>query len=307
VPSKPSKTKPKPKAAGSAVLDFEAIGTVWQIELYCHSSVPNGLVPAITTAITAFDRNYSRFRDDSLVTAMSRKSGRYTLPADAQPLFDLYYSLYRLTDGKVTPLIGQTLADAGYDAAYSFTPGELHRPPAWETALDYHFPELTLHQPTLLDVGGAGKGYLVDIMGELLEAWGIADYCVDAGGDMRHRRLQGGQIPVGLEHPAAQTEVVGVAHLGNQSLCGSAGNRRTWLDANGGQIHHIIDPQLLASPTRVQAVWVTASSTLLADGLTTALFFAEPAHLRKHFDFAYAIITDDGQLQASADFPATFF
>ena len=57
---------------------------------------------------------------------MARAAGQYHLPDDAKPMFDLYYKLYAATDGKCTPLIGQVLVDAGYDANYSLQVGTFH-------------------------------------------------------------------------------------------------------------------------------------------------------------------------------------
>jgi thiamine biosynthesis lipoprotein len=304
-------------------LQFEAIGTVWSVEVYQPVSAARAaaLEQAVHRRIDAFDLHYSRFRADSLVSRMSRHAGTYELPSDAQPLFDLYHELYRHTGGAVTPLIGQTLSDAGYDATYSLKPRPLTPPPAWDEVLDYHYPRLTLHRPALLDVGAAGKGYLVDLVAGLLEDAGLSAYCVDAGGDLRYRRpgpqstrvgpqSHPGSNPaapplrIGLEHPADPTQAIGVAELPGSglSLCGSAGNRRAWAG-----YHHVLDPRTLASPRHLAAVWVTAGTTLLADALTTALFFVAPAELNRYYKFNYALVYADYSLDHSPGFPAQFF
>lgn len=285
-------------------LHFEAIGTIWTVEVYevVPEMLQGQLETAIRERIDEFDACYSRFRPDSLVSLMAREAGTYQLPADARILVDLYRDLYGVTSGAVTPLIGQVLADAGYDANYSFTSRPLTPPPAWEAVLNYQFPRLTLAQPALLDFGAAGKGYLVDLVAAILEDAGITAYCVDAGGDLRYRHPATQPLRVGLEHPADPTQVIGVAEIQNVSLCGSAGNRRAW-----GEYHHIMDPVALGSPHHLQAVWVTAGTTLLADALTTALFFVSPHQLHKHYNFEYALIRASGSLEFSSRFPATFF
>lgn len=296
MPSTKSKTKPKP----SLELTFEAIGTQWFIELFGLDRMPDGLSEAIQQRIAVYDKNYSRFRDDSLVAEMSRTAGNYLLPDDAQPLFDLYRRLYDLTSGAVTPLIGQVMVEAGYDASYSLQPKQLHQPPAWDEVLDYQYPNVHLKQPALLDVGAAGKGYLVDIVAGILEEFGATAYCVDAGGDMVCHGPQ--SLRVGLEHPDQPDEVIGIVELENHALCGSAGNRRKWAN-----FHHIIDPKSLHSPVHLKAVWVLAESALLADGLATALFFVAPAKLMKHYTFSYVLVRADNSLEHSQPFPAEFF
>ncbi len=296
MPSARLRAKPK--------LSFEAIGTHWEIDLPpdIAAKVRQEITAAIHARIDEFDRHYSRFRADSLVSAMAVRAGEYRLPVDAKPLLDLYRDLYRATDGAMTPLIGQVLDDAGYDANYSFKPQPLTPAPSWDATLEYDFPRLTLKHPALLDFGAAGKGYLVDLVAEIIEAHGVVSYCVDAGGDIRYRHPDHQPLKVGLEHPENPRQVIGVAQLAGGSLCGSAGNRRAW-----DKFHHIIHPQALASPRHIRAVWAMADTTLLADALTTALFFTSPEALRKHYSFDYAIIYNDYSLSASPKFPASFF
>ncbi len=277
---------------------FEAIGTRWTIDLYSNiSTSPNTLWNTIDTRIEIFDKHYSRFRKDSLVTEMSQNSGTYMLPQDAQPLFDTYKTLYTLTNGMFTPLIGQTLVAAGYDAQYSLKPHILSKPPTWDEALIYNYPHLMLKQPALLDFGAGGKGYLVDIVSEILKEFGINHFCVDAGGDMYYHNPESTPITVGLEHPLNSKKIIGVAHIYNQSIAGSAGNRRTW-----AEFHHMINPQTLQSPKNILATWVVASNTLIADALTTALYFVPPQTLLETYQFEYVIMYSDHSVAYSQKF-----
>lgn len=282
---------------------FEAIGTHWIISLPdgLSASMRDNIERAVQERIALFDRDYSRFRSDSLVAEMSRTAGVYTLPEDAQPMLDLYERLYRLSHGAVTPLIGQVLSDAGYDAVYSLDAKPLSPPPTWDEALEYAYPHLTLKRPALLDFGAAGKGYLIDIVAELLLAAGVSAFIINAGGDIIHRDPAGQPLEIGLENPDNVAEAVGIASLANRSLCGSAGNRRVW-----GNFHHVMSPFTLSSPRHIKALWTVAGSTRLADMLATALFFMEPAELAE-FDFEYLIIRADSTFEKSAAFPAKLF
>lgn len=293
-----TKSDKKPEASYS----FDAIGTRWQIELYQPVDDPEGLFDKIIARIAEFDKTYSRFREDSLVSTIARTPGSYTFPDDAVPMFELYDQFYRLSGGAVTPLIGETLASAGYDAGYSLQLKTLVPPPAWEAVVRRTGSRVQTTQPVLLDFGAAGKGYLVDIVAGMLEAGGIHGYCIDAGGDIVFHSKGNRRLKIGLEHPDNPQQVLGVAEIHNQSLCGSAGNRRAW-----GEFHHIIDPHTLTSPHHIKAVWVVAETGLLADGLATALFFVPANILAKHYTFEYAVVHEDYTLEHSAGFPATFF
>ncbi len=282
--------------------EFEAIGTHWVIDIdkELSSEEETLLLRKIKGRIAEFDFAYSRFREDSLVSKMSREAGDFTLPKDADKMISLYKEMYDATGGLVTPLIGQVLVDAGYDANYSLIPKTLTKPLSWDEVLEWKNPVLTMKKPELLDFGAAGKGYLVDIVSEILEENRIHSYCVDAGGDMRQRGTAG--LKVGLEHPTDPTMVIGTIDLKNESLCGSAGNRRKWAD-----FHHIINPETLSSPKEILAIWTWAKTTLLADLLTTGLFFVPAEKLLKHFDFEYLIVRSDLTLEKSENFNAEIF
>lgn len=282
---------------------FDAIGTRWNVSFEIDPrEVPLATVmQTVEKRIDRFDRLYSRFRDDSLVAKMATNGGTHPLPDDASPMLSLYEDLYRTTNGAFTPLIGQTLVDAGYDATYSLIPTTLSTPPKMSDIISFDKKNITLTQPALLDFGAAGKGYLVDLVAEELERAGIESYVIDAGGDMKIHARTGTTIQVGLEHPSDPDLAVGIASLSDSSLCGSAGNRRTW-----DRFHHIIDPRTLESPREILAVWTVASTTMIADALATCLFLVPPATLSA-YDFDYIIIRNDNSIERSEQFPADVF
>ncbi len=282
---------------------FDAIGTHWVIDITdIEEKDAENLFVLIQTRIAEFDKNYSRFRTDSLVAQMARTAGTYSLPHDAKPLLDTYKTLYTATGGAFTPLIGKVLVDAGYDAEYSLKPKELTTPPAWDDVLEYSYPTLTIKKPVLLDFGACGKGYLVDIVSEIITAHTARDFCVDAGGDMYYRTATNTPLRAGLEHPDNKEQVIGVAEIKNESICGSAGNRRRWAN-----FHHTINPHTLTSPDEISSVWVVAKNALIADALTTALVFATAEKLLETYQFEYVMMYSDHSIKYSKHFPAEFY
>jgi thiamine biosynthesis lipoprotein len=292
--------------------EFKAIGTSWHIaflnpkifEGYDTSVIESEqLITLIKTRIETFEQNYSRFRNDSFVGQIARQAGSYELPDDAEAMLTLYRSLYDITNGKVTPLIGSVLEDAGYDTRYSLIPkNTILKACSWDEVMKYHAPFLITKQPLKLDFGALGKGYIVDIVAALLREHGRENYTVNAGGDIAYSTTIEKVYKVGLEDPADPTQIIGVAELVNKSIAGSAGNRRAW-----DKYHHIIDPDLTESPRHIAAVWVVAATTIVADGLTTALFFTTPEVLQEHFDFEYVIVYADRSAKVSKDFPGMLY
>jgi thiamine biosynthesis lipoprotein len=257
---------------------------------------------AIMARIEVFDRTWSRFRDDSLVARIATTPGVWEFPDDAPPLFDLYRRLYEATDGALSPLVGRALDNLGYDRAYSLRPnGGSTTVPAWDDAISWDGHALTTVRPVSIDVGAAGKGYLVDIVSGLLAAAGHGEYIVDGSGDIRQAGATA--IRVGLEHPLDPTKAIGVAILHGNAICSSATNRRAW----GDGLHHVIDATTGLPTTRVIATWAVAATALEADGLSTALFFADPARLAERFEYDYVRMLSSGRVEFSPHLEGEIF
>lgn len=286
--------------ANRSRFDFEAIGTHWQIET--PEALTSSVQAAIADRVEFFDHTYSRFRSDSLVSRLASGTDEVQFPEDAPALFDLYARLYAATDGAMTPLAGASLERLGYDRAYRFTAsGPPLRSPRWEDVLTVSGSRVKLTVPSMLDVGAAGKGHLVDIVGGILRASAVNEFLINASGDI----LKSGGLPdrVALEHPYDSTKAIGIVELTGGAICASASNRRIW----GEGLHHVVDG-LTGEPVReVVATWVLAEEAITADALATALFFVDAERLESDFDFRYVRMLTDGRADYSVDLPGELF
>lgn len=278
---------------------FEALGTQW--EIVSSRSLATELKAKLSREVEQFDTTYSRFRSDSKLRQAAESLQPSPFPASAETIFDFYDELFELTDGKVTPLVGDILASAGYDETYSFqlnkTVPETLRYPDIVKRED---STLRLTRPTQVDIGAVGKGYMVDALTELLKNAGHDNFIVDGSGDMR---VAGGRIEVvGLEHPQHTEEAIGVVKVSNKALCASAVNRRAW-----GDWHHIIDPNTARPTNDVVATWVVADSAMIADGLATALFFVSPQTLATKYNYEYLRMHANGSVEYSDYFARGVF
>ena len=283
-----------------AELAFEAIGAPWTITT--PDPLPAGVAAAVGARIEQFDAVYSRFRPDSLVTAIAGGSGTWQFPPDAGPLFALYRTLYNATEGAMSPLVGARLEDLGYDRDYSLRPrNEVVDVPGWDDIMRWDGARLVTTAPVLVDVGAAGKGYLVDLVALVLRDAGVDEFLIDASGDLLHS----GKTPVrvGLEHPYDPTKAIGVCELSNAALCASAPGRRAW----GAGLHHIVDATTGLPTETIAATWALAPSGLQADGLATALFFAAARALSASYTFEYVRMFPDSRIEYSRAFPGELF
>lgn len=256
---------------------FEALGTAWVITT--PGPLPSRTADRVNAELDRIDRVWSRFRDDSMVAEMACRADVYPIEPVDQPLVDWYRRLYDLSGGAVTPMVGRTLSDAGYDADYSLRPRPDITPvPRWDDVLAGHDGALDVRVPTLLDFGAAGKGFAVDRVAAIVRESG-GEFVVDGGGDMRVSS-PGRPLRIALEHPLDTSKAIGVVPLADGAICASAANRRAWADW-----HHIVDPGTSSPAREVLATWVIAPDAMTADGLATALFVTPGAVLRPAFDF----------------------
>ena len=282
-------------------LRFEAIGTKWTIECWNSPLSESAVFSLVKKQIEIFDKTYSRFRSDSLVWKISQKEGEYIFPEDSKTFFDLYEKLYKITEGSFTLLIGNTLDEAGYDPDYGLVPKQLNKIPKPNELFSFVFPKLKIKKPYILDFGGLGKGYLIDILTELLIQNNINSFVIEAGGDIRCLGLSK-KLSVGLENPLDPSQALGVIRLLNESICASGGNKRKWAN-----YHHIIDANRLSSPDKILATWVIAGEAIIADAVSTCLFLTSPEKLKENFNFEYLILYPDFSIDKSANFSAELF
>lgn len=279
--------------------EFDAIGTRWRVDTAHPLSA--GARGAVADLVDAFDRDWSRFRDDSLVSALARGAGTVVAPPDTAAMLDLYAALDEATAGAVNPLVGGALARRGYDARYGFVDrGAEPAPPDWRTLLAWTTDRLLLTEPATIDVGAVGKGRLVDRVLDVVTAATDGEAVVDASGDVA---VRGRTDRIGLEHPFDPTRAVGVWEVRDAALCASAVNRRAW----GEGLHHVLDARTGHPVRTIAATWAVAGSAMIADAVATALFFDGGAAFAHDRGVPWVRMTSDGRLEWSPDCGAELF
>jgi thiamine biosynthesis lipoprotein len=283
----------------SASWVFDAIGAPWRIET--DHPLDEGARAAVVGVIETFDREWSRFRPDSLVAQLAAAPGSVSAPADAADMLEAFRRLDAATRGAVNPLVGASVAARGYDAAYAFVDhGALPAPRDWRERLTWSGGTLTLTEPALIDVGALGKGRLVDLVADALAPFVTGDLVVDASGDLA---VRGTAQRIGLEHPYDPRRAIGVIEVRDAALCASATNRRAW----GDGLHHVLDARTGEPVRTIAATWAVAPTAMRADAVATALFFDGGPELAFEWDVQWVRMTSDGRVEWSPDSTAELF
>lgn len=283
---------------------FDAIGTTW--EIVTEHRLPATVRDEVAARIDDFDGEWSRFRTDSVVSALARTGGAVPAPPDAVPMLESLAALSAATAGAVNPLVGGSLDAVGYDAAYTLRDREPAPAPAgWQQLLTWRDGLLALSEPATIDVGALGKGRLVDLVLGILRSTVTGDITVDAGGDLA---VRGRPQRIGLEHPFDPRRAIGVWEVTDAALCASAVNRRSWPSATGSTtLHHVLDARTGQPVRAIAATWAVAADAMTADAVATALFFDGGPRLAHEWGVEWVRMTTDGRVEWSPGCRADLF
>ena len=159
-----------------------------------------------------------------------------------------------------------------------------------------------------VDLGGIAKGHAVDSCIALLEARGVTNATVTAGGDSRilgDRR--GRPWIVGIRHPDDRRRVIARIPVEDAAIS-TSGDYERFFDEDGVRYHHIIDPKTGKSPHGVRSVTIIAPASTLAEGLTKSVFIMGPerglALVGTLADVDAVVVTAEGKVLYSSGLAA---
>ncbi|MDD2693579.1 MAG: FAD:protein FMN transferase [Candidatus Gracilibacteria bacterium] len=251
--------------------DLDIIGTHLLIRL--ESSSPTSVDEdflLIEKRLKDFEQNFSRFIPGNWLHNLniSRKG---ILDEDAVRMLSFALKVAQKTDGYFDPTIGKRLRDLGYGNRET----EIRKSEnifddilsSSETKGGGDYRDIFLQEKSItlgkdieLEFGGVGKGYLIDVLKEILEKY--PRFLINFGGDLFGR----GGWKVGLESPFSSEEIVGTYILDESFLACSAGTKRKW-----GNSHHLVNPKTGESAKDVVATYIEGTSGICVDSYATAL------------------------------------
>ena len=140
--------------------------------------------------------------------------------------------------------------------------------------VDLQRHQVRKHAPLHLNLNAIAKGFGVDELARCLDGFGLTRYLVGIDGEMRARGVKPDARPwvVAIEKPCrGRREVMGVMELCDAAIA-TSGDYRHWVDLEGRQYAHTLDPATGAPLCNtIAAVTVVAASCMLADAWATAL------------------------------------
>lgn len=267
-------------------LQGETMGTTY------HITLP-GRLPAkldrieqeIDQRLQEIDQTFSTWIPDSELSRINRAPAEAPIPISAEfhRLLLAATDLSRRTGGAFDVTVGAIVN------LWGFGPTESAERPTEEeirealSRIGYHNLEigplsLKKRAPNIyLDFSAIAKGFGVDEVAHLLERYGVANYSIEIGGEVRVQGVNAKGLPwvIGIEKPeeglTRGAALIGAIDL-TEGAVATSGSYRIFKQYRGETFPHIIDPRT-GRPVQSNLVSVTvlAPTCTEADGIATAL------------------------------------
>jgi thiamine biosynthesis lipoprotein len=227
--------------------------------------------------VARIEAKYSRYRDDSVTTAINRAAGAAPVPIDPETAALLHYA---------------DQCHAQSDGAFDITSGVLRRawdfrrvPPrvpeaaeidalrpliGWDR-VEWNDDFIRLPQAGMqIDFGGIGKEYAADRAATALAQHGVQHALVNLGGDVRAVGTQpgGASWRIGIVHPRNPEAAIGGFRIAGAAVA-TSGDYERYFEIDGRRYSHIIDARTGWPVDHWQSASVVAPVCTVAGTLAT--------------------------------------
>jgi thiamine biosynthesis lipoprotein len=263
---------------------FEALGTKWYIEVFeaITAEKKETMHAGITSFIRSFEGKYSRFKKDSLLSQLNEQR---SLPYDHDlaEMLRIGKVSYEKSGGVFNLFIKDALVKKGYGQ------GEIKEIVSDDMS-DFYLDEkqITLTGEKSIDLGGIGKGYLIDLLAAFLQRkYSMSQFLINGGGDMYMTHNSDQPIEVFLQNPIQRDILLGSLYLKNQAFCASSSYVRAW-EKDGIRKNHFIT----SGGREVWAASFTVGNTATIADIAATVLCITSADKEKTKKFANAFEVD---------------
>lgn len=252
------------------------MGGTGEITAFCADAETwQMLVDALEGEARRIEAKYSRYRDDSVTTAINRAAGGAAVPIDDETAGLLRYAdtCFQASGGRFDITSG--VLRRAWDFAKASLPdpqrlAELLGKVGWHKvrwddrhcALDAAGMEI--------DFGGIGKEYAVDRLAAIAARHGEHAVLINLGGDLRAvgPRADGSPWRIGIPHPRRPDSVAAELTL-LQGAVATSGDYERYFELGGRRYCHILDPRSGWPVEGMASVTVLAPVCVVAGSLST--------------------------------------
>jgi len=264
---------------------FTAMGSPCEIQLFAATRAQaKRIADAAIADVRRLEARYSRYRDDSLLSAINRVAaagGSLAVDEETAGLLNYALACYEQSDGLFD------ISSGLLRQAWRFDRGALPDPAQIRRLLDrVGWHKLRWNPPLLefpsagmeLDFGGIVKEYAVDRAAALCRAAGVAHGVVNLGGDVKliGSRADGSPWRVGIAHPRLHGATVQTLAL-REGAVASSGDYERCIVVDGVRYGHVLNPQTGWPVRHLAAVSVIGDFCVVAGSASTIALLKEDA------------------------------
>lgn len=253
------------------------MGSPCQIQIYAvDPSVAASAMSAALAEVARLEARYSRYRADSLLSAINRAAAdgtSITVDAETASLVDYAATCFAQSDGLFDITAGVLRK------AWDFHGGQLPDPQVidrlaatvgWDK-LRWNAPVLAFPVPGMeLDLGGVVKEYAADRAAAACRDRGVASGFVNLGGDIAviGPRPDDDVWRIGLRHPRKPDALLGTIGLHRGGVA-TSGDYERCIVIDGRYYGHILNPRTGWPGRHLAAVTVAAELCIVAGSAST--------------------------------------
>jgi len=228
-----------------------------------------------------FENRFSRFKTDSELTYINSHAGKKTnISKQMKDILAKSKELAELTNNLFNPFILPTLQKVGYMTSWTdnkisspdFSDRKLHN----ASKLEMGDTWINIPKNSAIDLGGIGKGYLLDELAEYLDSKKLHGYWISLGGDIICSGLNINNVPWEINIASSiqadlLVDTILPKNIDKIAIATSGVTKRKGFH-NNQNWHHIIDP-MTNKPinNNILSVTVTANSATNADVLAKVI------------------------------------
>jgi len=271
------------QTAGPFRFAFKAMGSPCEIQLFGDSADRARRVADIAIGdIQRLEAKYSRYREDSLLSAINRVAtagGRITVDAETAGLLNYAEACHQQSDGLfdiTSGILRRAWRFGGTQLPDEALIATLRARIGWNK-VRWQDPLLEFPHPGLeLDFGGIVKEYAVDRAAALCAQAGVRHGIVNLGGDVKliGARPDGAPWRVAIAHPRQPHALLGTLRVTGGAVA-SSGDYERCLVVDGVRYGHILNPRSGWPVRSLAAVSVIADYCVVAGSAATIAMLKE--------------------------------
>ena len=264
-------------------LNGPTMGTRYSATLFAPEGTDiHALDAALFAAVDRVDRQMSTWKPDSDLNRLNaaRVGDWIMIPRELATVLASSLRIGRASNGRFDIGVGNLVAAWGFgcagpkpDANRIAALAKQVRPVTTSALeLDEAASRARKHAPLSLDLSGIAKGYGVDEMARVMNAFAIPSWLVGIDGEMRAKGLKADGSPwaVGLERPQRGIrDVMSIIELTDTAVA-TSGDYRHLVDVGGKILSHTMNPKTEAPlENNLASVSVLAATCMEADAWAT--------------------------------------